>query len=97
MVHFGPLPDGAMESIARKYLKQLQSRTQSQGIGLTLPAELATHLGSMGRDKGGARSLRRLVQEQVEGPLAAFLLGLPGKPERITGRLEQGKLCFANE
>ena len=97
VVHFGPLPDGAMESIARKYLTQLQNRTRIQGIGLKLPEELAAHLGTVSRDKGGARSLRRLVQEQVEGPLAAFLLSCSTKPGQVTGKLKQGKLCFANE
>ena len=95
IVRFGSLPDTAMERIAQKYLSQLQDRVSHQGIQLKLPGGLAAHLGKQGGGKGGARALRRIVQEQVEGPLAAFLLGCGRKPGQITGKLEGEKLCFA--
>ncbi len=94
VVHFDALPDDAMESIARKYLTQLQGRTQGQGIRLQLPEELAAQLGASCRGKGGARQLRRLVQEQVEGPLATFLLQCSRKPAAVTGVIDEGKLMF---
>ncbi len=94
VVHFEALQDAAMEQIALKYLKALQQRTEVQGIRLQLPEELAAHLGKIGKGKGGARQLRRIVQEQVEGPLAAFLLGCSRKPGVIRARLVENKLCF---
>ena len=94
VVHFKQLPDNAMERIAEKYLSLLQQRTAAIGIQLQLPAELAAHLGSGCRGKGGARQLRRMVQEQVEGPLASFLLQCARKPSRVKGLLQDGVLCF---
>ena len=94
VVHFEALQDTAMEQIAQKYLSQLQRRAATQGIRLQLPEELAAHLGKIGKGKGGARQLRRIVQEQVEGPLAAFLLGCSRKPGVIQARLEGERVCF---
>ena len=94
IVPFAPLEQDAMEQIARKYLRQLQTRAEALGIQLGLPEELASRLGSTGKQKGGARHIRRLVQEQVEGPLAVFLLKCPKKPSKIKGKLEDGKLIF---
>ena len=94
VVHFENLPDSAMAAIAGKYLNQLQSRTALLGIQLYLPEELTAELGRSCRGKGGARQIRRLVQEQVEGPLATFLLGCGRKPARIRARWEDGKVCF---
>ena len=96
VVHFDNLPDEAMEAIARKYLTLLQKRTEAQGIQLQLPGELAAHLGRIGRGKGGARQMRRVVQEQVEGPLAAFLLSCGRKPGKVQARIEGEKVCFQN-
>ena len=94
VVHFDALQDAAMEAIVRKYLTLLQNRTAVQGIQLQLPEELAHHLGKIGKGKGGARQLRRVVQEQVEGPLAAFLLSCSRRPGVIQARLEGERVCF---
>ena len=94
VVHFQPLGEQAMEAIAQKYLNQLQKRTSVLDIQLQLPQELAKFLGQRCRDKGGARALRRLVQEEVEGPLATFLLECSRRPGRIKGKLENGHMCF---
>ena len=94
VVHFENLPDSAMEAIVKKYLTLLQNRTAVQGIQLNLPGELASELGKSCGGKGGARQIRRLVQEQVEGPLATFLLGCVRKPSRIQARWENGKVSF---
>ena len=94
VVYFGALGQDAMEAIAQKYLDQLQDRTAAQGIQLQLPRELASILGKECRGKGGARQLRRSVQEKVEGPLAAFLLQCGRKPSRVRARLQDEELCF---
>ena len=94
VVHFAPLDRASMEAIAQKYLNQLQKRTGAQELQLQLPAELAQHLANRCISKGGARALRRLVQEEVEGPLAAFLLESGRRHARIKGNIVDGSLCF---
>ena len=94
VVHFAALQDAAMEQITQKYLEALQQRTCEQGIRLQYDCELASHLGKIGKGKGGARQLRRVVQDQVEGPLAAYLLGCNRKPAAVQVYLEQNRVCF---
>ena len=94
VVHFDALDDQAMEAITRKYLTQLQRRTAALDIQIQMPEDFAARLGQRCRQKGGARALRRLVQEEVEGPLATFLLECSAQPGRIYVRLENGKVVF---
>ncbi len=94
IVPFVPLQQEAMEGIARKYLNQLQARAATIGIQLSFPEELAKELGAKGKQRGGARNIRHLVQEQVEGPLAVYLLKCTKKPGKIKTKLEDGKLIF---
>ena len=97
VVHFAPLDGASMEAIAQKYLLQLQKRIALQNIQLQLPQELARELGQRCRDKGGARALRRLVQETVEGPLAMYLLETGRHPSCIYGEVINGSLCFQSK
>ena len=94
VVHFSSLDSVSMEAIAQKYLNQLQTRTGVQKLQLLLPPELAQHLARRCVGRGGARALRRLVQEEVEGPLAAFLLESGCRQGKIKGTFEEGRLCF---
>ena len=94
IVCFRQLTDDAMEGIAGKYLRELCARGKHAGIQLQLPEELAAHLKSLCTNRGGARQLRHLVQEKVEGPLTQYLLQTEKHPVRIYGRLEQGTLQF---
>ena len=93
-VHFESLGKGAMEAIAWKYLRQLQERTAALGTQLQYPQELAAFLLGKCPGKDGARQLRRLVQMEVEGPLASFLLRCVKKPAKVKLRLEEGKVVF---
>lgn len=95
-VHFSALGQGAMEAIAWKYLRQLQQRTAATGTQLQLPQELAAFLLEKCPGRDGARQLRRLVQSEVEGPLAAFLLRCSRRPNRVKLRLEEGSVCFCS-
>ncbi len=97
IIHFEPLGDGAIEAIARKYLRQLRTRVAAQGSELLLPEALEASLCRRCKGKGGARQLRRLVQSEVEGPLAAYLLSCGRKPAKIRGHLEGDKLSFLAE
>ena len=93
-VHFGPLGKGAMSAIAAKYLRQLQERTSAIGTQLSLPDTLPEFLLAKCPGTDGARQLRRLVQSEVEGPLASFLLGCSRKPSRVELRLEESAVSF---
>ena len=56
--------------------------------------ELAEKLGRESCRTGGARNLRHLIQEQVEGPLAVHLLQAAKQPEKVEGVLRQASLEF---
>jgi len=93
-VCFEKLGRGAMEAIVWKYLRQLQERAASIGTQLSYPQELSGWILEKAGVTDGARQLRRLVQSEVEGPLAAFLLGCSRKPGKIRVQLEQGTVSF---
>ena len=93
-VCFEPLQDRTMDLIARKYLTDVQKRLEDMGIQLQLPEELAAQLSAKCGKKEGARHLRRLVQDEVEGPLAGVLLRARKKPVKISGSLHGGVLQF---
>ena len=94
IICFRPLTDSSMEAIARKYLNQLQNRMAAVGTQLILPEELAAKLGSQCKAKDGARHLRRLVEQQVEGPLSEFLLRSSRKNSKIRCVLNGGEVTF---
>ena len=94
IICFSPLQPADMEGIVRKYLTQLQQRAAAAGIRLLLPEDLAGQLGREGKNRGGARYLRRLVQERVEGPLSAYLLGMTKPPAKIEAILQADTLEF---
>ena len=94
VIRFDPLSDSAMEIIARKYLKQLQDRAAASGIQLMIAQELPEHLRQQCRGKDGARQMRKLVQSQVEGPLATFLLRCNRRPGKVKVKLEEGSVTF---
>ncbi len=95
VICFRPLSQGAMVKIAGKYLQELRQRAAVMGMQLQLPEELAQEIGTRSMQKGGARQLRRLVQEQVEGPLAVFLLKSGKKQTKVKGKLTEGVLQFS--
>ena len=94
LICFHALSNSAMEEITQKYLRQLSQRSQAVGMQLQLPEELPGLLRGKSKDKSGARQIRRLVQEQVEGPLAGFLLRSGKKHTKVVGRIEDGQLQF---
>ena len=94
IVCFEPLGAGAMDAIAHKYLRQVQKRLEAMGIQFQYPEELAHELGGRCGKKEGARQLRRLVQEEVEAPLATLLLRSGKKPAKIRGTYKEGVLQF---
>ncbi len=94
VVHFAPLEPETVAQIAGKYLQQLRQRAERQQLQLELPQELAAQLAARCKRADGARQLRRLVQEEVEGPLAALLLKMEKRPAKIHGKMKQEQLEF---
>ncbi len=94
IIPFHPLDPGTMGAIAGKYLDQLCRRAAALGTQLQFPEELPGILGAEAPEKEGARALRRVVQERVEGPLAAYLLKSGKRPARIRARLVEDRLQF---
>ena len=94
IVHFAPLCVTAIEQIAEKYLGQLKQRAEAMGMQLQLPEELPGWMGAASLEKGGARQVRKLIQEQVEGPLSVFLLQSGKKLSKVKGKMENGVLTF---
>ncbi len=97
IVCFEPLQQSTIEAIARKYLEQLQQRVAQQGIHLQLPEEVPAKLAAGCKAKEGARQMRRIVQEQVEGPLAECLLKNSRKAQKVKGVWENGQLLFQGQ
>ena len=96
IICFEPLSQRTMEQIAGKYLNALQERCAVMGIQLHIEEEVCAHLSTDSKHKGGARSLRRTVQEKVEGPIALYLLQATRRPSKIRVALENGSLVIHN-
>ena len=92
---FRSLTGGTMAAIAEKYLDQLKLRARKQGLQLCLPPELADRLAAGCTGKGGARQLRSLIQNRVEGPLSTFLLRCSTMPGTVQAVLEGEELAFS--
>ena len=92
---FRSLTGGTMAAIAEKYLDQLKLRARKQGLQLCLPPELADRLAADCTGKGGARQLRSLIQNRVEGPLSTFLLRCSTMPGTVQAVLEGEELAFS--
>jgi ATP-dependent Clp protease ATP-binding subunit ClpA len=93
-VCFAPLDQKALSAIAGKYLRQLEKRLENMGVQLHFPEELADSLAARSNQKDGARNLRRMVQDEVEGPLAMLLLKAGKKPTKLRAAYKEGTLQF---
>ena len=94
VVCFKTLEKTDMEAIAQKYLNRLTERAKVNHMQLVLPDGLAASLVTAENDRGGARNLRRRVQEKVETPLAEYLLSCHKKPGKIRCTMEKDSLRF---
>jgi len=94
IVVFRALEQATMTGIARKYLGQLTDRLGKMGIVLSFPEELAGELSADCGGRGGARQIRSLIQNRVEGPLASYLLECGGKPEKVEAFRDRDRICF---
>ncbi len=94
-VCFNSLQKPELAQIARQQLQRLAARSQAAGLQLQLPEGLAEMLADACSREGGARQIRRLIQDRVESPLAAFLLQGGKRPTRAKGELQQDSIIFS--
>ena len=94
IVHFGLLSPEAMGKIAAKYLDQLGGRLQRMGMRFFYTEEAVRRLAEKGKGADGARGIRKVVQEKVEGPLSLMLLEERRKITRVSLGEAGGKLCL---
>ena len=92
IVTFAPLGMDAMTAIGQKYLQELKDRLGAMEVKLQLPEDLAGKLAAKCKSKDGARYLRRLVQDEVEGPLAEYLLRCGKNPSVVAAEWEDDGL-----
>ena len=93
IVHFSALSETALEQVAEKYLEELRCRATCAHIDLSYSQGLAACLGRRCKGKAGARQLRRMIQEELEAPLASLLLQSAKKPGRVQVAMEEEKIC----
>ena len=84
----------ALERIAEKYLHQLSRRAELLGVHLEFSEDLVVKLGRRCKQKEGARQLRRMLQEELESPLAALLLRSAKKPGKVYVSAENDALAL---
>ncbi len=94
IVPFRLLDERDLQSIAKKYLSQLQERMAKREIVLRFAEELPAWLAGQCNPKDGARHLRRLVQEKVEGALALCLLNDDRQQKCLSAVLQEGSVIF---
>ena len=99
---FNPLGLKDAPQLVDRVLDKLNERLARRGWRVTLTGEACGFLAQQSFDQRyGARHIRRIVRDQVETPLAQFLLAGAtqsdaDKPEFRTaqGALYQGRICF---
>ncbi len=95
-VVFHALDEEQIKSIASIQINRLKTRLSERDFGLTITDEGLDYLAATGYDPVyGARPLKRAIQQYIENPLAAAILGgqfVAGDVIHID--LKQGKLVF---
>ena len=97
IVVFHPLGAAQIRAIVDIQLLYLRKRLQERNMELTLDDAARDRLGEAGFDPVyGARPLKRVVQQQIENPLAQRILqGQFAPGDRVTVTLRDGALAFA--
>ena len=91
---FQSLGQEELRQIAALQLRDLQRRGEKQGLSLSIDPELSRELARRAlRSEKGARELRRLIQTELEAPLAHCLLSEPA-PTRICIAVQNAEICL---
>jgi ATP-dependent Clp protease ATP-binding subunit ClpB len=93
IVIFNPLGRDEIKQIVDKELQKLIVKLEGQGIEIKINSAVKDRIAKEGYDPDfGARPLKRLIQREIENPLAKFLLET--RPEKIDITLKDGKISF---
>ncbi len=91
---FSPLGETELVHIAKLQLQALRQRAAKQNLELNLTDALANTLGKRAlHSKSGAREVRRLIQSELEAPLADKLLA-DTPSHRITATIENNTIVL---
>ncbi len=98
IVIFNRLTEQDIQKIVTIQVQQLEQRLKDRDIGLSLSKEALEYLGHRGYDPlYGARPLRRLIQKEVQDPIALQILRGEVKEHqslRVEHRKQKNKLIF---
>jgi len=95
-IAFNALPMAIIERIVDKFIAQVQDQLAGKKVRLVLTPPARTWLAEHGFDSDfGARPLARLIQTEIENPLAdAILFGRLEKGGEVAIEVRDGKLAF---
>jgi ATP-dependent Clp protease ATP-binding subunit ClpB len=98
-VVFRSLTEEQLVAIVGIQTRHLQVRLAERGITLELTAEAAEHIAKAGYDPVyGARPLKRVIQREVETPLAKQIVeGKVLDNSRVIAELQKGRIVFRIE
>ena len=94
IVHFSPLDESAFQQIAHKEVLRLQTRAGAVGVQLEVSEKVAAYFASRCGSDGGARKLRRLIQQELEAPLAIAVLRHGKKNQKLRCVVEEEKIVL---
>ena len=93
IVIFNPLGRDEIKQIVDKEFQKLKIKLEGQGIEIKISSAVKDMIAKQGFDPDfGARPLKRLIQREIENPLAKYLLET--KPEKIDITVKDGKINF---
>ncbi|MEK7637077.1 MAG: ATP-dependent Clp protease ATP-binding subunit [Patescibacteria group bacterium] len=94
---YRPLALASVEKIVELHMAEVQSRLAKQKIKIKVSTTARKKIAALGfSPEYGARAVRRVIQEQVENPLAGLLLnGQLKDGQTVQVGLHQGKLVLA--
>jgi ATP-dependent Clp protease ATP-binding subunit ClpC len=98
VVIFRPLDRTHLMQVINLEVKKVQARLTRKNIFLTLDDKAKDLLVSKGfQPEMGARPLRRVIEQELEDPLAEKLLLNPGKGGNWLVTVEEGKFVFVDQ
>jgi ATP-dependent Clp protease ATP-binding subunit ClpB len=99
IVVFDPLERDQLREIVDIQVRLLAERLARRSLGIELTEAAREHLANAGYDPTfGARPLKRLIQREVQDPLAMKLLGGEiAEGDRVVVDAEDGRLVFRSE
>ncbi len=96
IIMFNSLDKSVAQKIAVKFLGELEQRLMRNNIKMNITRKALEKLAEDGFDVNyGARPLKRLIQKQIETPLAKLIIGNEVKPDStVVVDYKDGKFSF---